>query len=198
LTLALDLRPWVFPRAGFLKETQMRTTPVLSGLGASLLLAAAVHAQPMPAASDPAPPGSKTFAAETFIGRRTPGVLRASDFVGREVYGPNNEAIGEVGDVLFGPDGRISGLVIEVGGTFGLDERDVAVPIHAFRIDPGATATTGTIGGLPPSTLAGAETRQDNRMSPVVFPDRIILPIPLETLRSAPAFEDSMRRPPEP
>lgn len=159
--------------------------------GALALSMAVAGAQP--SATHPAP-GGDTVNVSSFIGRREPGVLRASDFVGRKVYGPENDAIGEVEDVLFGPDGRMSGLVLEVGGLLGIGEREVAVPIHAFRIDPGATATTGSLAGLPPSTPAGAETREDHRISNVVYPERIILPIPLDSIRAAPVFEDTLGR----
>jgi sporulation protein YlmC with PRC-barrel domain len=175
------------------EEKAMRMVPLLLSVAVPVLLVSPVAAQPSSGANDSVSPGSRTFSAEAFIGRRDPGTLRASDFVGREVYGRNNEAIGEVNDVLFGPDGRISGLVIEVGGTFGISEREVALPIHAFQIDPATTATTGTIGGLPPSTEAGVDARQHNRTSSVVVPERIVLPVPPEMLRSAPPFEDPSR-----
>lgn len=127
-----------------------------------------------------------------FIGKRAPGVLRASDFEGEQVYGPSGGSVGEVQDVLFGPDGRITGLVIEIGGFLGVGAREVALPLHAFRIDPATTATSGTVGGLPASTAAGAATRQENRISPVVVPERITLRIPEDSLRSAPRFEDDL------
>jgi sporulation protein YlmC with PRC-barrel domain len=176
----------------------MRMVPLFLSVTVLVLQASPLEAQPAPGPNSSVSPGSRTFSPETFIGRRDPGVLRASDFVGREVYGRNNEAIGEVNDVLFGPDGRISGLVIEVGGTFGFGEREVALPIHAFQIDPATTATTGSIGGLPPSTEAGVDARQHNRMSSVVVPERIILPVPPEMLRSAPPFDDPSRQSREP
>lgn len=136
------------------------------------------------------PPGSTTFPAEAFIGRRTPGTLRSADFRNRAVHGPDDRVIGEVEDVLIGPDGRMSGLVIDIADHLGIGEKTIAVPMHAVRIDPGTTATTGTVGGLAASTVTGLETRTRNRISNVVYPDRIVLPMSLEMLRSAPAFED--------
>ncbi len=167
----------------------MRACTLVAGL-AIILTAASASAQPeSPAGGEPSP-GAETFEADQFIGRRTPGMLRASDFVGRDVYGPDDRVLGEVEDVLFGPDGRMFGLVLEIDRTLGIGERKIGVPMHAIRIDPAATATTGSLGGLPPSTATGLTTRESNRISSVVYPERIILPISPESLRTAPVFED--------
>jgi len=167
----------------------MRALLFTAGLGLSALVGAPAVSQYGPAGNQ-IPPGSATFNAEQFIGRRAPGTLRASDFMNREVYGPDDKVIGEVEDVLFDPTGRFSGLVVDVDRAPGLHERRIALPIHAFRIDPGTTATTGTVGGLPATTEAGSDARRHNRISNVVYPDRIILPIPLDGLENAPAYED--------
>ena len=73
----------------------MRTSSLIAGLGASMLMTAA-WAQTGTTANNPTPPGNETFNATEFIGRRSPGVLRSSDFIGRSVYGPNNQVIGDV------------------------------------------------------------------------------------------------------
>lgn len=141
-----------------------------------------------------APAGAATaveaFQRPAFIAGRGPGTLRAGDFIGKTVYGPGGRAVGDVEDVLFGEDGRMSGLVIEIGGFLGIGDREVALPLHAFRIDPATTATSGTIGGPPASTPAGAQSRLENRISPVVVPERIVLLLPEDQLRTAPRFED--------
>ncbi|MFC4174415.1 PRC-barrel domain-containing protein [Microvirga sp. GCM10011540] len=166
----------------------MRTFLHFVSLGVSIILTAPAYAQAGGTAGAPVPPGSATFELERYLGQYTPGTLRPSDFVGREVHGADDQVIGEIADVLFGPDGRMSEFVLEVGGTLGFGERKVRVPVHAFRIDPGTTATTGTVGGLAPSTEAGVDTRLSNRISPVVYPDRIILPMSAEQLKAMPSF----------
>jgi sporulation protein YlmC with PRC-barrel domain len=54
----------------------------------------------------------------------------ASKIIGENVYngtGDNAEAIGDVNDMLVGPDGKVHALIIGVGGFLGIGERDVAV-----------------------------------------------------------------------
>lgn len=102
------------------------------------------------------------------------------------MYGLDGRTLSEVEDVLFENDGPMSGLVIEVGGFLGISEREVALPLHAFRID---LATTATSGGLLVSTVAGVEMRQENRISPVVVLERIMLLLPGDHRKIAPQFE---------
>ncbi len=161
---------------------------------ASAQAGGAANRGPAKSAAPAGPPGAATaveaFQRPAFIAGRGPGVLRAADFIGRSVYGLSGQTIGEVEDVLFEEDGRMSGLVIEIGGFLGIGDREVALPLHAFRIDPATTATSGTIGGPPASTIAGAQTRSENRISAVVVPERIFLLLPEDQLKTAPRFED--------
>lgn len=48
------------------------------------------------------------------------------------VYNPSDEKIGDVRDVLI-DDGKITTLIIGVGGFLGLGEKNVAVPFDAVR-----------------------------------------------------------------
>jgi hypothetical protein len=49
------------------------------------------------------------------------------------IYDPNNERIGEIEDVLFSPDGKIYAYVIGLGGFLGMQQKDIAVPVHALQ-----------------------------------------------------------------
>jgi sporulation protein YlmC with PRC-barrel domain len=54
----------------------------------------------------------------------------ASNIIGESVYngtGDDAENIGEVNDIVIGPDGTIQALVIGVGGFLGIGEKDVAI-----------------------------------------------------------------------
>jgi hypothetical protein len=117
--------------------------------------------------------------------------MRTSDLIGHRVYGPGGEDVGEVEDVLINRDGRIEALVIEVGGFLGFGEREIAVPPQAIRLDPhDMTATSGTIpsAGLPPSTATGAQLRNEARISRAIVPDRLVLTVPVDQIRTAPAY----------
>lgn len=51
---------------------------------------------------------------------------------GIDVYGVNDEEVGEIGDLVLSADGKIDGVVIEVGGFLGLGEKEVALPFDRF------------------------------------------------------------------
>lgn len=169
---------------------------LLAGLAASTLVAVPAFAQTSPAPA----PGAQ--APVNFIEMRQPDQFRASDFIGERVYGPNDENIGEINDVLMDAKGQVAGVIIGVGGFLGIGEKDVALPMNAlqFRDDPSATATTttrdttttGTVGTPAPSPQTGAApsgtaaTAQDDGV-----PNRIIVSMTREQLRQAPAFRDN-------
>ena len=54
--------------------------------------------------------------------------------IGANVYGANNETIGDVNDVLIGNDGQVRAVVIGVGGFLGVGEKNVAIPLKALNI----------------------------------------------------------------
>jgi sporulation protein YlmC with PRC-barrel domain len=71
---------------------------------------------------------------------RAPGVapgvtgLSADELMGADVIGADNENIGNVGDVIFGQDGRIRAVVVDVGGFLGLGARNVAVEFESIQL----------------------------------------------------------------
>ena len=162
----------------------MAWKPTLAGLMLTLATSlASAQAPPAPATARPPPPAGPQDLGD-------PGVWRASDLIGRDVFTSDNQDVGEVNDLILGRNGRLDGLVIEIGGFLGLGEHRVAVPLEALRIEPIATsATAGTAGGLPPSTPGGADVRAQMRMSNVLTPARVVLNVAKDQLSSAPRFE---------
>ena len=51
----------------------------------------------------------------------------------QSVYDPNQSKIGDVDDVLVDKSGKVTGLVIGVGGFLGAGEKDVIVPFNAVK-----------------------------------------------------------------
>jgi sporulation protein YlmC with PRC-barrel domain len=51
----------------------------------------------------------------------------------QSVYDPKDSKIGEIKDVLVDKSGRISSLIVAVGGFLGAGEKDVAVPFDSVR-----------------------------------------------------------------
>jgi sporulation protein YlmC with PRC-barrel domain len=59
--------------------------------------------------------------------------VTVTDWYKQSVYDSSNNKIGEVMDVLLVPDGRVSALIVGVGGFLGMGEKDVAVPFSAVK-----------------------------------------------------------------
>ncbi len=66
--------------------------------------------------------------------RARPGQsLTVTDWYKQSVYDPSNSKIGEVKDVLVTQDGKISALIVSVGGFLGMGEKDVAGPCASVK-----------------------------------------------------------------
>jgi sporulation protein YlmC with PRC-barrel domain len=72
--------------------------------------------------------------ADTATLDRLPGQsLTVTNWYKQSVYDPSNNKIGEVNDVLVTQDGKISALIVSVGGFLGMGEKDVAVPFASVK-----------------------------------------------------------------
>jgi sporulation protein YlmC with PRC-barrel domain len=56
-----------------------------------------------------------------------------TNYYKQDVYDPADAKIGEVADMLVDRDGRVTALIVAVGGFIGVGEKDVAVPFKAVR-----------------------------------------------------------------
>ncbi len=60
--------------------------------------------------------------------------LTAEMLQGITVYGPEDENVGEIGELILNDGGQITEAVIDVGGFLGIGERNVAVMFEELRI----------------------------------------------------------------
>ena len=60
--------------------------------------------------------------------------LPVSSYYNEDVYDVENNKIGDVNDILFDKDGRVSAVIVGVGGFLGVGEKDVAVPFNALKV----------------------------------------------------------------
>jgi len=68
----------------------------------------------------------------------------ATELIDQPVYsstGDDAEEIGKVSDLIFSEDGKISGIVIGVGGFLGIGEKSVAVPFSMLEFTVAADNT---------------------------------------------------------
>jgi sporulation protein YlmC with PRC-barrel domain len=87
-------------------------------------------AQTEPAA--PAPDASTDTTTTAAIDKSTLKELpatevRAEEMIGTTVYGAGDVNVGEIGDVVLTPDGKIDAYIVDVGGFLGVGEKEVAV-----------------------------------------------------------------------
>jgi sporulation protein YlmC with PRC-barrel domain len=59
--------------------------------------------------------------------------VTVTDWYKQNVYDTSNSKIGDVKDVLLSSDGKVSALIIGVGGFLGMGEKDVAVPFDVIK-----------------------------------------------------------------
>lgn len=140
------------------------------------LLTAPVLAQSSsPVVPAPASPGSGSAPAKSSSASVNPLTVEdVSKLKGVDVYGSDNQKIGEVSTVLMNPETKtIDRLVVGEGGVLGVGAHNVALPISAFSWDAQAggfkIARTGDeLKSMPewheqlseaPSGNAGRETR---------------------------------------
>lgn len=73
------------------------------------------------------------FAAAT-LSAPPPEGMSVTNYYKQSVYDPKESKIGEVDDVLLDKAGKVSGLVLGVGGFLGAGEKDVIVPFSAVKL----------------------------------------------------------------
>jgi sporulation protein YlmC with PRC-barrel domain len=78
--------------------------------------------QPAPVAPGPA----KIFTT-------LPAGTTVTNFYKQNVYDPSDSKIGDVDDMLIDKEGRVTALIIGVGGFLGMGEKNVAIPFSDVR-----------------------------------------------------------------
>ncbi len=81
-----------------------------------------ISLQTSPAPTQPAGSGQ-------IITQMPPDLMRGSQLMGIDVYGADNQKIGDVDEVLVGKDGKIQAIVVGVGGFLGIGGKDSPFPM---------------------------------------------------------------------
>lgn len=67
---------------------------------------------------------------------KEPGVLKASNLIGKNVKNPEGENLGEIKELVIDPEqARIAYAVVSFGGFLGMGDKLFAVPWKALRMD---------------------------------------------------------------
>jgi len=131
----------------------MRVKTLAFGLLATSMLAAPAFAQNNPPASTQGNTVQMNSTAQgggnmTFFTNTPNANWRGSKFMGVDIYGANNEKIGDVNDLILDHEGNIQAVVIGVGGFLGIGEKDVAVPFKSVEwMQQSRSASSNTAAG---------------------------------------------------
>jgi hypothetical protein len=89
-----------------------------------------------------------TGGAGRFITEQQASQWRTSRLIGLDVYGADNQKIGDINDVLVDRQGSAQAVVVGVGGFLGIGEKNVALPFNAFewQMDDSARRTASASG----------------------------------------------------
>lgn len=79
--------------------------------------------------------GTGTTATSGYLAEQTANHWLASNYMGKTVYGPNNERVGDVNDILIDRTGTATAIVVGVGGFLGMGEKNVAVPFTSIQMN---------------------------------------------------------------
>lgn len=137
------------------------------------------------------------------------GKWRSTQLIGVDIYGPNNEKVGDVTEVLFDKTGRIEMITVGVGGFLGMGQKDVAIPFAQVNWSEQPIASAAPAGGAmapagstaaPASGMAAPATGTGTTATtgaaaapraPMMHPDHGKITLTKEQLTSAPAVDYS-------
>ena len=130
----------------------MRTRYLVGGLLAAALLSSTALAQ------TPAPSGAPAVATTNVVPKANQ--WRASKLIGVNIYNEQNEKLGDIGEILLDPSGKVTGYVIGVGGFLGMGQHDILVEPSKIKFVNEPIRATTTSSNNPPaaSPPAGAPT----------------------------------------
>ena len=155
----------------------MRSKLLLGGLLASVMVVPVLAQQAPAPATPPAPaatpaPAVRAQTTTTTVPMATTGQWRASKLVGLNVYNEQNEKLGDINEILLDQSGKVTGVIIGVGGFLGMGEREIMVTMDKLKfvnepVRMSATTTTTrpatTTTTTAPATTTGAPVTQAER-----------------------------------
>lgn len=177
----------------------MKKLLATSLLGAAVVCSPALAQAPAPA--DRNAPAATTSAGTSANKLMLKGNWRASKLMGLDVYNENNEKLGDVNEIILDKSGKVSAVVIGVGGFLGMGEHDIAVSMDKLKFveEPVRTSTaTTTTRETARDTTTGAATAPANTATTSRttsandwVPDHAVMSATKEQLKALPQFKYS-------
>jgi hypothetical protein len=114
-----------------------------------------------PLAIEPAAPKSADASAGAkFLDRQASDDWLATNLIGQSVYNGQDEAIGDINDLVTDHGGKIVAVLIGSGGFLGLGEKDVALRFEDLRLARDENDAVKIIADVNKETLAAAPDYQ--------------------------------------
>jgi len=118
------------------------------------------------------------------------GQWQASKLIHMNVYNNNNEKIGDIKELMTDNGGKISNVVIGVGGFLGMGEHDVAVKFGELKwVDAPVKSTTSSNTTRGDTTTTGAASNTTANTKDRNYPDHAVLNATKDQLKSMPEFK---------
>ena len=89
------------------------------------------------------------------------GQWRASKLIGVDVYNEQNEKLGDIDELIVDRSGKISGVVIGVGGFLGMGQRDIFIPMEKLKFVEEPLRSSTVPDANRPATTGAADQRAD-------------------------------------
>lgn len=105
----------------------------------------------------------------TFLHQEGADLWRASKLAGVSIYGPDQQRVGTISDVLVSHEGGAKYVVVGVGGFLGIGTKDVAIPFDqvAFTDQPVVPLlNAAAAGGAAPGSTAPSGMATSGTMAP--------------------------------
>jgi sporulation protein YlmC with PRC-barrel domain len=176
----------------------MRSNLLIGGLLATALVVPALAQSNPPAAAPKAPaaaPAATAPAAPASTNKSFSEQWRASKLIGLNVYNDQNEKLGDISELLLDKDGKVTGVVIGVGGFLGMGQHDIKVDMAKLKfvnepVKTSSTTTTTTSSTTGAANRPAATTTTSSTPSKQWYPDHAVLSgATKDQLKSMPAFK---------
>jgi PRC-barrel domain len=177
------------------QEAKMLRTLAYATLFSTALIGSSAYSEDNPAVPKDQPPQAQAPSGVNFVTAQEKAQWRAPKLVGVGVYGPDDQQIGKIDDLLMDRNGAAQTVVIGVGGFLGFGKKDVAVPFSAMQWrtearkvpasdqpPPNPAAPNGQPPVMKETDPAATEASQG-------YPDKAVLNVTLAELKAAPDFK---------
>ena len=104
---------------------------------------------------------TSAFAAETMSSLPADS-FTVTDYYKQDVYDNSKNTVSKIDDVLIDKSGKITALIVGVGGFLGMGEKDVALPFSAVKAEKKDNKWYLTVDGTKDSLKGAAGYKYDS------------------------------------